>query len=351
MSVLLNFLYSQFFVTPPYPKNSFAGEYRVLLTPRAVLQRDPELIRSSFPPGKTVIVTGSNVGLGLEAARHIARLGASKLILAVRDTKKGAAAKSSIESSTKCAPGVIEVWNLDLSSYDNVKAFAAKATAELPRIDAVIENAGVATDKYKKAEDNELTITTNVVSTFLLAFLLLPKLKETAQKHNVRPNLVIVSSEVHFFTPFKERNAAQGQIFNTLNDEKTANMADRYQVSKLLEVFACRQMAKLRPADSYPVTINFLNPGLCHSELARDAGMGLAIMKFFLARTTEVGSRTLVHAADAGPESHGEYLSDCKVTPTAPLTRSEEGAKVQERVYDELVERLEKIEPGVTKNL
>lgn len=56
--------------------------------------------------------------------------------------------------------------------------------------------------------------------------------------------------------------------------------------------------------------INYLNPGLCHSELGRDAGIGLAILKFFLARTTEVGSRTLVAAAAAPADSHGQYQSD-----------------------------------------
>lgn len=50
-------------------------------------------------------------------------------------------------------------------------------------------------------EGNESTITVNVVSTFLLALLILPKLQETAQQFNITPNLTIVSSEVHFFTP------------------------------------------------------------------------------------------------------------------------------------------------------
>ena len=67
------------------------------------------------------------------------------------------------------------------------------------------------------------------------------------------------------------------------------------------------------------VVINCLNPGLCHSELNRSAGglrgYLLIAMRALLARTTEVGSRTLVHAAAGGKETHGQYLSDCKVTP------------------------------------
>ena len=49
---------------------------------------------------KTVIVTGSNIGLGIEAARHFTRLDASKVILAVRTLGKGKDAKANIEKTT-----------------------------------------------------------------------------------------------------------------------------------------------------------------------------------------------------------------------------------------------------------
>ena len=108
--------------------------------------------------GQTVIVTGSNVGLGLEAARHLTRLNAEKVILAVRSLEKGEAAKKSIEESTG-RTGVVEVWQMDLSSYESVKQFVKKAEG-LKRLDAVVENAGIARDYYSTTEDNETTITT-----------------------------------------------------------------------------------------------------------------------------------------------------------------------------------------------
>lgn len=61
------------------------------------------------------------------------------------------------------------------------------------------------------------------------------------------------------------------------------------------------------------VIVNYINPGLCHSELARDGALAIHIMKFFLARTTEVGSRTLVNAVESGTESHGQYLNCSQV--------------------------------------
>lgn len=74
-------------------------------------------------------------------------------------------------------------------------------------------------------------------------------------------------------------------------------------------------------------------------------------MKFLLARTTEEGSRTLVHACDQGAESHGAYLSDCKITEPEAVVTDVDGVRVQPRVWDELVGILESIAPGCTKSL
>jgi retinol dehydrogenase 12 len=337
MSFVFNFLWSQLITRLPYPETSFNDQ--------------------------VIIVTGSNVGLGFEAARHFARLNAAKVILAVRSVDKGNAAKQAIEESTGRANNVVEVWPLDLSSYESVKAFAHKA-ASLPRLDILVENAGISTTEYARAEDNESTITVNVIATYLLALLLLPKLRETGQHYNNTPrapHLVIVSSEVHHFTSFPEKSAARGAILTTLNDQATANMPDRYNVSKLLEVFFTRELAARSPPPSSTstgkrggVVINFLNPGLCHSELARNLGWGLWLMKALLARTTEAGSRTLVHAAAAGEPSHGQYLSSCQVGEVAPLVRrdrEEEGGVLQTRVWDEVMAKLEAIEPGIGRNV
>lgn len=70
------------------------------------------------------------------------------------------------------------MWLLDLSSFDSVRAFAKRADGELERIDDVIENAGIALDRWTEAEGHETTMTVNVLGTFLLAMLLLHRMKE-----------------------------------------------------------------------------------------------------------------------------------------------------------------------------
>jgi retinol dehydrogenase 12 len=319
------FLYSQWFVRLPYPKKSFEGQ--------------------------VCIVTGSNTGLGLEAAKHLTRLGASKVILAVRNLDKGAAAKTSIEESTK-RTGVVEVWQLNLSSYESVKEFAAKAQ-KLPRIDVLLENAGISTLNWAMAEDHEETITCNVISTFLLGLLLLPKMKETAAKFNVQPHLSIVSSEMHMlaFWFWAERKDPSGKVFEPLKELRKSVLNDRYTVSKLLEIVIVRQIVEENAKAGYPVIINTLNPGFCHSELMREFGWKQYIIKsIFGARTTEVGSRTLANAASFGPESHGQYLSDCGIAHVSNFITSDEGKKVQKQSWDELKEILEGIQPGILKN-
>jgi retinol dehydrogenase 12 len=321
MGIVASFFYSQLFVNLPYPDASWTG--------------------------KTVIVTGANVGLGKEAARHFVRLGASKVILAVRSIEKGEDAKADIVASQSCYPDIVEVWRLDLQDYDSVKAFANQCKG-LERIDAVVENAGILAQDFRLVNGHEATVETNVISTFLLALLLLPKLKETADRFSIKPYLVIISSDVHYIAKFNERKSPK--IFDALKDKGMTDMNDRYPVTKLLEVCVVREWVQLYMSNDYPIILNTVNPGLCHSELGREVGLPLMILQALCARTTEMGSRALVNAASAGRDTHGEFMWDCRIKTPAQLVVGPEGPDLQKRVWDELREILEEIEPGVTNN-
>ncbi|KAH8704875.1 hypothetical protein BGW36DRAFT_366338 [Talaromyces proteolyticus] len=315
---MMGWYYSQLFVTPPYPTKSFSEQ--------------------------TVIVTGSNVGLGYEAAQHFVRLGAAKVIIAVRNVAAGEKAKQSIEAAVQ-RTGVCEVWELDLASFSSVKAFGARA-AQLPRLDIVVENAALAVSDFRLIEGHERQITINVISTILLALLLLPKIQETARRFPAAEgHITIVSSEVHAWTSFPEWKAPN--TFAALNDAEKTNMAERYGTSKLLEILAVREIAP-RIANS-GVIINLVNPGLCHSALARHSGWGLWLLKQVFARSTEVGSRTLMAGATAGQDSHGAFMSDGHVAndELSAFVRSDEGLQAQKKVWRELGEILEQIYPGI----
>jgi NAD(P)-dependent dehydrogenase (short-subunit alcohol dehydrogenase family) len=139
--------------------------------------------------------------------------------------------------------------------------------------------------------------------------LILPMLKASAKEFSIQPHLMIVSSDINAMT--KSPEWKQSNTFDVLDGGSKARISERYSTSKLLEVLFVRQIALKLAASG--VILNMLNTGLCHSELARDGGRRMAIMKTLLVRATEEGSRTLGAAAVAGPESHGRYKTDAKV--------------------------------------
>lgn len=192
-----NFVHTQFVLKIPQPSASFAS--------------------------KTVVITGANSGLGKEAAKHIVRLGASKLIIACRNTAKGSKAKLEIESSLGCSPGIIEVWQVDVESPSSVKAFVDRAN-KLPRLDVLISNAGMQTTKFETSYGTERTVAVNVIGTFLLAVQMVPKLKETAKTYRVTPHLTFVGSALYDAAKYPEKHG--DNIFAWLSDKKHVNAMD-----------------------------------------------------------------------------------------------------------------------------
>ncbi|KAJ5493478.1 Short chain dehydrogenase atnD [Penicillium diatomitis] len=317
------FLYSQLFVRPPYPTQSFEGQ--------------------------TVLVTGSNVGLGFEAARHIARLGAARVILGVRNVSAGEKAKEQIEASTGRS-GVCEVWEVDLASNKSTIAFGDRIN-QLPRLDAAILNAAVATEQFDLVEDYERTITINVINTLLMGLMILPRLKATGKEFpTTQPRLEFVVSEVHAWVNFTEWKESDTPM-KVVSDPTKAKMTERYMLSKLLEVLLVQEVASRTRASD--VVITMVNPGLCHSALNRERNWQLAMLKTVLARTTEIGSRTLVAGISTGVEGHGSYMCDSQVCNTAlsPFVRSDEGRAARLTLWKELTMILEQVRPGILDNL
>jgi len=214
------------------PLSKYCSVQPLVRKPSLHIMSPPGFMKSQFTKlpypekkftGQTIIITGANVGLGLEAARHFVRLEAAKVILAVRTISKGEAAKKSIEDSTK-RTGVVEVWEIDQENYGSVVMFAKKAQS-LERLDVAILNAGLMTPEFNMAEGHEKMILVNVISTFLLALLLIPKLRETAVNFNKAPVLTCTGSFTHFDAAFPERNSEH--IFEAFTKKESAKMTDR----------------------------------------------------------------------------------------------------------------------------
>lgn len=195
--------------------------------PRSQWTPIPE-VTSSFQD-QTVVITGSNGGLGFEAARQVAALGAAKVVLACRSVEKGEAAAAELRAllDGKVNKDVFQVWKLDISSYKSIKAFTTRLDT-LDRLDAVVQNAGLITNGFKLLEESgeESVLTTDLTGPILFGLSVLPKLRESASRTGSRGRLAYVGSDMHYAVQFKEAEA-DGSLFDALNDPNKANMFDR----------------------------------------------------------------------------------------------------------------------------
>lgn len=124
--------------------------------------------------GQTALVTGANTGIGLETAAALAGAGAT-VVLACRNLDKAAAAREEIRSRRPA--GAVEVLRLDLASQAQIKDAAAETLERFPRIDRLVNNAGVMSATREETEDAfELCFGTNHLGHFAYTGRILPAL-------------------------------------------------------------------------------------------------------------------------------------------------------------------------------
>jgi len=277
--------------------------------------------------GLTVIVTGSNTGLGLAAATKFAEQGASRVILGVRSEDKGNNAKQLIISASKklnptC---IIEIWHLDMMSYDSIRSFAARAEKELPSLAIAVLNAGLTTPTYQQSAYGwETVLQVNVLSTVLLGLLLLPKLRASRSARHV-PVLEFVGSVGHAGrAPEVQHDItehAPPSILASYNSEAALAQGmlgmPQYQRSKLFLQAAVQYLGEHVPraADGRPeVLVLSICPGVVKTDIGRNASgviQTFGVWLFFaFARTPEEGSRTVISGLDVGAAAQGGFYRE-----------------------------------------
>ncbi len=233
--------------------------------------------------GRVVIVTGSSSGIGFEAARALAAKNA-EVILAVRNSEKGAAALAKIKSENETAQVV--VMHLDLANLDSVRQFADAFKSKYQRLDLLINNAGVMIPPYSKTSDGfELQFGTNHLGHFALTLQLLDLLNKTEGSR-----VVNVSSAAHKY----------GNLdFQDLNWEKRSYKAWRaYGDSKIANLyFTFELQRKLQQAGSR-VLVTAAHPGWTATDLQRHSGLFEFLNKFFAMETWQGALPTLRAATD-----------------------------------------------------
>ena len=243
------------------------------------------------------IVTGSNTGLGYDNARALAARGA-KVVMAVRDTAKGETAAARIRQLT---PGAeVTVQKLDLGSLASVREAAAEIAAAHPRIDLLINNAGVMYPPKSTTSDGfELQFGTNHLGHFALTGLLL---KNLLPVDNSR--VVVVASIAH--------NIKAKIDFDDLQWEKRSyDKVASYGQSKLANLmFAYDLQRRLAAAGAKTIAVA-AHPGVAATELSRHVPgytlPGVAWLFGKILNTSEMGALATLRAATDPSVKGGQY--------------------------------------------
>ena len=247
--------------------------------------------------GRLAIVTGSNTGLGYDNARALAAHGA-KVVMAVRDTAKGEEAAARIRRLT---PGAdVAVHKLDLGSLASVRTAGAELAAAYPRIDLLINNAGVMyPPKSTTADGFELQFGTNHLGHFALTGLLLKNLLPVDDSR-----VVVVASIAH---------KIKAKIdFDDLHWEKRSyDKVASYGQSKLANLmFAYDLQRRLAAAKAKTIAVA-AHPGVAATELSRHVPgyelPGVAWLFGKVLNTSEVGALATLRAATDPNVKGGQY--------------------------------------------
>ncbi|XP_023947949.1 retinol dehydrogenase 11 [Bicyclus anynana] len=299
--------------------------------------------------GYTVVITGGNTGIGKETAIDLFKRGA-RVILACRDITKTEKAKEDILKEMNAEhKGSVAVEKLDLSSLKSVRECALRILANEPKINILINNAGVMMTPKNTTQDGfEIHIGTNHFGHALFTLLLLPRILETAESTPAR--IVTVASFAHIFSNFD---------FNDVNIENSFYLpAKAYSRSKAANILFSRALhLKLREHNIQNVNTYSLHPGTVGTELGRDFDKTIFfgttwlfnnVIRWFI-RSPRSGAQTTIYCAidEACDNESGLYYDNCAVSRTYWQCRNDAAAL---KLWNLTLEKLELQDPFATKN-
>ncbi|XP_039211125.1 dehydrogenase/reductase SDR family member 13-like [Crotalus tigris] len=252
--------------------------------------------------GKTVLITGGNTGIGKATAVDLARRGA-RVILACRNKARGELAVYDIRRESGNSEVILMI--LDLANLNSVRTFAQIFLKSEPRLDILINNAGVF-EPGQTADGFDLAFQVNHLGHFLLTHLLLDRLKRCAPSR-----VIILASNMHFF----------GKIdFQKIHKpvEGIWQARKSYSNSKLANILHARELANRLEGTN--VTCYAVHPGAVRTEIGRSFPRWVYwpfwFMSFMFNRDCDAGAQTSIYCStEEGIERlSGRYFVDCRVS-------------------------------------
>jgi WW domain-containing oxidoreductase len=265
--------------------------------------------------GGVAVVTGGNTGIGAVSVKTLALAG-MKVVLCARNLES---AEALVKGMPSHISDMIEIQELDLADLDSVNTAAKAISDKYPKIDVLLNNAGVMAppSKMETAQNIELQFGTNHVGHHMLTRLLLPTLKEKSR-------IVTVASEAHRGPSSKKGIQWQPADYSGWRE---------YGQSKLANIlFAKRLQELLIQEGKADVTSVCLHPGIIATNLWQYfPKIVRPLSKLFSDKTVEQGAATNVYLCLADNVVGAAYYSDCQV---AEPTSTAEEVKLRMDLWD-----------------
>ena len=247
---------------------------------------------------KNIIITGATDGIGLAAAKSIAKKG-YHVSLVGRNSEKG---KKALEVIIKHSGNEnLDFFECDLSLVANVKDLADRIKQKHSKIDVLLNNAGGANKtKQITSEGLEKTFATNQMNYFVLSTELLNIISESSDGR-----IVNVASNAHIGAEVNYEN---------INSEKSFSAWTSYCVSKLMNIMFTYQLSSMQDS----VSVNVLHPGFVDTNIAGNEGNLIKyVVKFgakMFARTVDNGADSSIYlsTSDDVKGVSGKYFFKCR---------------------------------------
>ncbi|MEX2222007.1 MAG: SDR family oxidoreductase [Candidatus Rokuibacteriota bacterium] len=268
-------------------------------------------------------MTGASSGIGKETAIALAQAGAHVAVVC-RTREKG---ERTVAEIRQRGPGsAVSLFVADLASLGAVRTLAAEVDDAFPRVDVLVNNAGLTLRERVVTEEGlETTFAVNHLAYFLLTRLLEPKLVASAPSR-----VVNVASDAHRWGTLR---------FDDLMGARAYDGFKAYAQSKLANIVFTYELARRLAGTG--VTANCLHPGLVASGFANAGPTTIRVLsrvaRPFL-RSPAKGAATSIHLASS-PELtgvSGRYFVNQRERRSSKASYDEAVAARLWRVSDEL---------------
>ncbi len=241
--------------------------------------------------GKTCVVTGATAGIGEALARGLASRGAALAIVGRDEERLRLVAKGCEELG---APAV-QSYRCDFAVLDEVRELADSLLEDLPRIDVLVNNAGLVVQKRQETVDgHELVFQANQLAPYLLTRLLLDRLVASGPAR-----IVWTASDAHEFGPLVTDDYMSTRGYKPLKV---------YGRSKLANIVTTAELSRRLAGTS--VTANCFHPGFVATSIGRDHPVGVLFLKLarpFIKSPVQGADTGVFLACDEVPDN-GQYF-------------------------------------------